>query len=121
MACSQALRLLVLMVTLRMLWLHLGASGFLTALAALLFPLSWLGLPVSRLLLRLHLTLLYAEHWLKNPPALRLSAWQQALAVPVAQDLPDEVKLGFWPWTRRDVLVLLLQLLLFGLILKAGK
>ena len=93
----------------------------LQALAWLLQPLARLGRPLERVLLRLGLTLFYAEHWLQHPPALSLAAWRAALAAQLTQAPADEVKLGFSPWTMRDTLALLLLLLLSGLLVKVGQ
>lgn len=120
-ALQQQLRLLLLMASLRCVWLQLGQQGMLQALAWLLQPLALLGLPLERVLLRLGLTLFYAEHWLQHPPALSLAAWRAALAAQLTQAPADEVKLGFSPWTMRDTLALLLLLLLSGLLVKVGQ
>lgn len=100
---EQALRLLVMSASVRLLWLAYGQAGFLAGLHLLLAPLAWLGLPVGCFSLRLVLTLQQAEQLLAARPRLSL-AWLAASlqADQGSQTLPDKVELGFYSWQYRD-------------------
>lgn len=100
---EQALRLLVMSASVRVLWLAYGQAGFLAGLHLLLAPLALAGLPVGRFSLRLVLTLRQAEQLLAARPRLSL-AWLAASlqADQGSQTLPDKVELGFYSWQYRD-------------------
>lgn len=117
---AQALRLLLMALSLRLLWLHYGSSGLLAALYGLLRPLQRAGLPVSRLAVRVVLTLQYAEALLATRPRPSL-AWLQQQLQPGqgSQTQPDQVELGFYPWHSRDGWLLVTAALVLAIIMKA--
>ncbi|MCW3478044.1 hypothetical protein OL229_00520 [Neisseriaceae bacterium JH1-16] len=96
------LRLLVLVWAIRGLWLTLTRGELLAGLFALARPLARLGLPTKRMMLRLWLTLDYADALLAAPPRFSLAAWRTLLSDNMAKPGPDTVELPFYPWRRRD-------------------
>lgn len=120
---AQALRLLLMALSLRLLWRHYGSGAMLAAvlhLLHLLQPWRAAGLPVQRVAVRLVLTLQYAEALLATQPKPSL-AWlqQQLLAQQGSQTQPDQVELGFYPWHSRDSWLLLVAALVLAIIMKA--
>jgi len=102
------LRLLTLVWAIRALWLMLGRDALLAGLYVLARPLAWLGLPAERMLLRLWLTLDYADVFLLDPPRFSLAAWRRLLSDNMVKPGPDTVKLPFYPWRRRDSALVLM-------------
>lgn len=117
---AQALRLLLMALSLRLLWRHYGSGAMLAAVLHLLQPWRAAGVPVQRVAVRLVLTLQYAEALLATQPKPSL-AWlqQQLLAQQGSQTQPDQVELGFYPWHSRDSWLLLVAALVLAIIMKA--
>lgn len=117
---AQALRLLWMAVSLRLLWQSYGAAGMLAALHALLRPLNKRGGLVTRFALRLVLVLQYAEDLLASQPRASLGWLQQQLQPQQGSQMrPDQVELGFYPWHSRDSWLLFVAALLLAIIMKA--
>lgn len=117
---AQALRLLLMAASLRLLWQGYGAAGMLAALHALLRPFIKPGWPAARFALRLVLVLQYAEGLLASQPRPSLG-WllQQLQPQQGSQMRPDQVELGFYPWHSRDSWLLLVAAMVLAIIMKA--
>lgn len=115
---QQALRLLLMALTLRYVWQLYGQAGFMAGLCCLLQPGRCLGLPVARFALLLTLTLAYAEQLLAARPRLSLAWLQQQLAQQGSQTVPDKVELGFYAWQCRDGVLVCVAGVLFTIIMK---
>ncbi|MDC7717806.1 hypothetical protein PQU95_11350 [Vogesella sp. DC21W] len=116
---EQALRLLVMAASVRLLWQAYGQAGFLAGLRVLLAPLAMTGVPVSRFCLRLVLTLQQAERLLQVRPRLSLSWLAGELqADQGSQTLPDKVELGFYSWQYRDAVLVCVACLVLIIIMK---
>ncbi|UDM17532.1 hypothetical protein [Vogesella sp. XCS3] len=116
---GQALRLLVMAASVRLLWQAYGQHGFLAGLHVLLKPLALVGLPVCCFSLRLVLTLQQAERLVQARPKLSLS-WLagQLQAGEGSQTLPDKVELGFYSWQYRDGVLVGVACLVLIIIMK---
>lgn len=116
---GQALRLLVMAASVRLLWQAYGQRGFLAGLHVLLKPLALVGLPVRCFSLRLVLTLQQAERLVQARPKLSLS-WLagQLQAGEGSQTLPDKVELGFYSWQYRDGVLVGMACLVLIIIMK---
>lgn len=116
---EQALRLLMMAASIRLLWQAYGQAGFFAGLQVLLAPLAGAGLPVSRFSLRLVLTLQQAEQLVTARPRLSLSWLAGKLqADQGSQTLPDKVELGFYSWQYRDGVLVGMACLVLIIIMK---
>lgn len=97
-ASHQAVRLMVMLACLAMLFARLGRDGLVSALWGVLQPLRRFGLEIDRLVVRLSLVLENLQS-----PAAKMD-WRQMLAVDA--ELPggaDVLHLQLSPWAYRDV------------------
>ena len=102
------LRLLLMLGCLAWLFKRLGHDGLLSGLWGLLLPLSWLGIDIERLLVRLALVL---EN-LQSPP--ERGAWKQMLhAQPDFSSGPEVLQLSLPAWRMLDRFTIILISALF--------
>ncbi|AXK39852.1 hypothetical protein [Crenobacter cavernae] len=115
---AHALRLLILVWWMRILWLTRSRDRLLSGLAGLFSPLAALGVPVERAALRLWLTLHYADAMLASPPGFSIARWRALCLDDMAKAGPDTVELQFCRWRARDVGAVLAAGLAMGWVVK---
>ena len=112
---SQVLHLAFIAASIRFLWQRYSEAQMLLAFHHLFVPLGWLKVPVSKLTLRLALTLQASHELLNQQPPLSASALLYQLMSKTATT-PDLPILPFCPFTKKDWLAfgfILLILLIF--------
>jgi len=112
---SQALHLAFIAASIRFLWQRYSEAQMLQAFHHLFLPLGWIKLPVSKLTLRLALTLQASHELLNQQPPLSASALLNQLLSKTAHPSPLLI-VQVEPFTQRDWLFfgfIILMLLIF--------